>query len=59
LQLLVAVLNLILYNGIAAVQEKLLRTEDDFIWSVDTPSVGRYIIDVEFLDLKINVSFDT
>ncbi|KAH1255836.1 BTB/POZ domain-containing protein [Glycine max] len=35
------------------VQEKLLRTHDDFVWPVDTTFVGRLIIDVEFLDLKI------
>ncbi|KAK7353208.1 hypothetical protein VNO80_18648 [Phaseolus coccineus] len=39
---------------ISPVQEKLLKTEDDFIWTVNTTFVGRYIIDVEFLDLKIN-----
>nr|KYP69964.1 TD and POZ domain-containing protein 2 [Cajanus cajan] len=38
---------------ISPVQEKLLRTHDDFVWSVDTTFVGRFIIDVEFLDLKI------
>lgn len=37
----------------SAVQEKLLRTHDDFVWPVDTTFVGRLIIDVEFLDLKI------
>ncbi|KAK7410611.1 hypothetical protein VNO78_01544 [Psophocarpus tetragonolobus] len=38
---------------ISPVQEKLLRTHDDFVWPVDTAFVGRFIIDVEFLDLKI------
>ncbi|CAJ1974252.1 unnamed protein product [Sphenostylis stenocarpa] len=38
---------------ISPVQEKLLRTRDDFFWPVDTSFVGRFIIDVEFLDLKI------
>ncbi|KAL5192771.1 BTB/POZ domain-containing protein [Glycine soja] len=38
---------------ISPVQEKLLRTHDDFVWPVDTTFVGRLIIDVEFLDLKI------
>nr|ACU19579.1 unknown [Glycine max] len=38
---------------ISPVQEKLLRTHDDFVWPVDTTFVGRFIIDVEFLDLKI------
>lgn len=36
-----------------AVHERLLRTPDDFAWPVDTSFAGRYIIDVEFLDLKI------
>ncbi|KAF4362326.1 hypothetical protein F8388_008210 [Cannabis sativa] len=33
--------------------ERLLRNYDDFVWPVDTTFVGRFIIDVEFLDLKI------
>lgn len=37
----------------ATVHERLLRTCDDFVWPVDTTFVGRFIIDVEFLDLKI------
>ena len=37
----------------AAVHERLLRTYDDFVWPVDTSFAGRFIIDVEFLDLKI------
>ncbi|RDX64043.1 BTB/POZ domain-containing protein, partial [Mucuna pruriens] len=37
----------------AAVQEKLLRTLDDFVWPVDTTFVGRFIIDVEFLHLNV------
>lgn len=36
-----------------AVYERLLRTQDDFVWPVDTAFTGRFIIDVEFLDLKI------
>ncbi|XP_027338675.1 BTB/POZ domain-containing protein At1g21780 isoform X2 [Abrus precatorius] len=38
---------------ISPVQERVLRTHDDFVWPVDTTFVGRFIIDVEFLDLKI------
>ncbi|KAK2351862.1 BTB/POZ domain-containing protein [Trifolium repens] len=38
---------------ISPVYERLLRTQDDFVWPVDTTYVGRFIIDVEFLDLKI------
>lgn len=42
-----------------AVHERLLRTSEDFVWPVDSNFVGRFIIDVEFLDLKtcsVNVS---
>lgn len=45
-----------------AVYERLLRTSDDFVWPIDSALQGRFIIDVEFLDLKIyspNVSFLT
>ncbi|OMO50136.1 BTB/POZ-like protein [Corchorus olitorius] len=33
--------------------ERPLRTCDDFIWPVDSTLLGRFIIDVEFLDMKI------
>lgn len=36
-----------------AVHERLLRTGEDFMWPVDVTFHGRFIIDVEFLDLKI------
>lgn len=36
-----------------AVHERVLRTSDDFVWPVDTSFLGRFVIDVEFLDLKI------
>ncbi|KAI3442710.1 BTB domain-containing protein [Psidium guajava] len=35
------------------VYDRLLRTCDDFGWSVDCAFHGRFTIDVEFLDLKI------
>ncbi|KAH6789102.1 BTB/POZ domain-containing protein [Perilla frutescens var. frutescens] len=38
---------------ISPIHEKLLRTSDDFACPVDISSQGRFIIDVEFLDLKI------
>ncbi|KAI4307267.1 hypothetical protein L6164_030471 [Bauhinia variegata] len=38
---------------ISPIHERLLRTCDDFFWPVDTTFAGRFIIDVEFLDLKI------
>lgn len=37
---------------ISPVHERVLRTCDDFVWPVDTSFLGRFIIDVEFLDLK-------
>ncbi|XVE95493.1 hypothetical protein REPUB_Repub02eG0102400 [Reevesia pubescens] len=37
----------------AAVHDRLLRTYDDFVWPVDSTFHGRFIIDVEFLDLRI------
>ncbi|XP_021743710.1 BTB/POZ domain-containing protein At1g21780-like [Chenopodium quinoa] len=38
---------------ISPIHERLLRNSDDFVWPVDTTFYGRFIIDVEFLDLKI------
>ncbi|XAR55563.1 hypothetical protein NMG60_11035672 [Bertholletia excelsa] len=38
---------------ISPIHERLLRTSDDFVWPVDSTFLGRFIIDVEFLDLKI------
>ncbi|KAM1022928.1 hypothetical protein ACFX13_044571 [Malus domestica] len=38
---------------ISPVHERLLRTSEDFVWPVDSTFLGRFIIDVEFLDLKI------
>ncbi|GMH17164.1 hypothetical protein Nepgr_019005 [Nepenthes gracilis] len=35
------------------INERLFRCNDDFIWHVDFTPYGRFIIDVEFLDLKI------
>ncbi|XP_047152442.1 BTB/POZ domain-containing protein At1g21780-like, partial [Vigna umbellata] len=35
-----------------SVHERVLRTSDDFVWPVDTAFLGRFVIDVEFLDLK-------
>ncbi|KAJ6800475.1 BTB/POZ domain-containing protein [Iris pallida] len=35
------------------VSDKLIRTNEDFVWAVDTLFTGRFIVDVEFLDLKI------
>ncbi|XP_071736563.1 BTB/POZ domain-containing protein At1g55760-like isoform X2 [Rutidosis leptorrhynchoides] len=34
------------------VRDKQLKSSDDFIWALEVPLTGRFIIDVEFLDLK-------
>ncbi|KAE8691158.1 BTB/POZ domain-containing protein [Hibiscus syriacus] len=34
------------------ITDKQLKNNDDFIWPVEAPLTGKYIIDVEFLDLK-------
>nr|ACL81160.1 BTB/POZ domain-containing protein [Mirabilis jalapa] len=36
--------------------DKQLKSNDDFVWPIDIPLVGKFIIDVEFLDLKISSS---
>ncbi|KAL6651719.1 hypothetical protein ACP70R_010644 [Stipagrostis hirtigluma subsp. patula] len=38
---------------VSPVHEKLLRSSEDFVWQTDALFYGRFIIDVEFLDLKI------
>ncbi|KAJ0965277.1 hypothetical protein J5N97_026415 [Dioscorea zingiberensis] len=35
------------------ISDKLLKNNDDFVWPIDILFSGRFIIDVEFLDLKI------
>ncbi|KAL2247731.1 BTB/POZ domain-containing protein At1g55760 [Sesamum indicum] len=35
------------------VTDKQLKSNEDFIWSIEVPLTGKFIIDVEFLDLKI------
>ncbi|KAG6387497.1 hypothetical protein SASPL_152689 [Salvia splendens] len=37
---------------LAEVTDKQLKTNDDFVWSIEVPFTGKFIIDVEFLDLK-------
>lgn len=41
---------------ISPIHERLLRTSDDFVWPIDISFQGRFVIDVEFLDLKIGPS---
>ncbi|RWW52649.1 hypothetical protein BHE74_00040927, partial [Ensete ventricosum] len=36
----------------AAVCDKQLKNTDDFVWAIDNSFTGRFIIDIEFLDLK-------
>ncbi|KAL0556385.1 hypothetical protein IC582_004898 [Cucumis melo] len=38
---------------VSPINEKLLRTSEDFVWAVDSTFHGRFIVDVEFLDLRI------
>lgn len=52
--MLTQVMNSYLHCQNAAVHERLLRTCEDFVWPIDTTFIGRFIIDVEFLDLKIS-----
>ncbi|KAI3427782.1 BTB domain-containing protein [Psidium guajava] len=35
------------------ITDKQLKNNDDFIWAIDVPLTGKFIIDVEFRDLKI------
>ena len=37
----------------AEVIDKLLKNNEDFVWTIEVPLTGKFIIDVEFLDLKI------
>ncbi|CAK7323856.1 unnamed protein product [Dovyalis caffra] len=34
------------------VTDKQLKNNDDFVWAIDVPLTGKFIIDVEFIDLK-------
>lgn len=31
----------------------MIRSNEDFVWSIEVPLSGKFIIDVDFLDLKI------
>lgn len=37
---------------IAEIRDKQLKSSEDFVWAIEVPLGGRFIIDVEFLDLK-------
>ncbi|KAI3769110.1 hypothetical protein L6452_00209 [Arctium lappa] len=34
------------------IRDKQLKSSDDFVWTLEVPLTGKFIIDVEFLDLK-------
>ncbi|KAA8523514.1 hypothetical protein F0562_009937 [Nyssa sinensis] len=34
------------------IKDKQLKNNDDFVWAIEVPLTGKFIIDVEFLDLK-------
>lgn len=36
------------------VTNKQLKSSDDFVWALEVPLTGKFIIDIEFLDLKIS-----
>lgn len=35
------------------VKDKQIKSSDDFVWGIEVPFTGKFIIDVEFIDLKI------
>ncbi|MBA0550301.1 hypothetical protein Golob_021257 [Gossypium lobatum] len=35
------------------IKDKQLKSNEDFVWPIEVPLTGKFIIDVEFLDLKI------
>ncbi|XP_040988226.1 BTB/POZ domain-containing protein At1g55760-like [Juglans microcarpa x Juglans regia] len=35
------------------ITDKKLKNNDDFVWAIEVPLTGKFIIDIEFLDLKI------
>lgn len=37
----------------ADVSDKLVKSNEDFVWTIEYSLTGKLIIDVEFLDLKI------
>ncbi|KAL6999069.1 hypothetical protein U1Q18_000236 [Sarracenia purpurea var. burkii] len=36
------------------ITDRQLKNNDDFVWAIEVPLSGKFIIDVEFLDLKIS-----
>lgn len=37
----------------AEIKDKVLKNNEDFVWAIEVPLTGKFIIDVEFPDLKI------
>lgn len=37
----------------AEITDRRLKNNEDFVWAIEVPLTGKFIIDVEFLDLKI------
>jgi hypothetical protein len=37
----------------AEIKDKVIKSNEDFVWSLEIPLSGKFIIDVDFLDLKI------
>ncbi|CAI8596775.1 unnamed protein product [Vicia faba] len=35
------------------IKDKVIKSNEDFVWSLEVPLSGKFIIDVDFLDLKI------
>lgn len=42
-----------IYSNDAEVIDKRIKTNEDFLWTIEVPLTGKIIIDVEFLDLKV------
>ncbi|KAF6156635.1 hypothetical protein GIB67_017771 [Kingdonia uniflora] len=47
-------IQVLLHQFFAVEYKGLLQSGDDFVWRVDSNFNGRFVIDVEFLDLKIS-----
>lgn len=43
----------ICFDIYAEITDRQLKNNDDFVWAIEVPLTGKFIIDVEFLDLKI------
>lgn len=37
----------------AEITDKEIKNNEDFVWALEVPLTGKFIIDVEFIDLKI------